>query len=88
MIVPIVYLAQHVYPSSETDQNPALVDSVIGVASEWNLAVKMVMEDYPHLDHYASKTKVNDHTWRIHIDGDLYVDIIKCKLNHKINPEQ
>lgn len=73
----IVYVAQESYPNVE------LKGSVLAVGSEWNRIMHEVMGHYG-LDQYMSKTKVDDRTWRIHVDGDLYVDVIKFTVDAQI----
>lgn len=73
----IVYVAQTSYPSGD------LVGEVLCVGSEWNQVMKQVMEHH-ELSEYVAKRKVADNKWRIHVDGDLYVDVIKFTVDAPI----
>lgn len=76
----IVYIAQNSYPTIDG------VGEVLAVGSEWNRLMHEVMAHF-ELDQYTSKKKVNDNTWRIHVDGDFYVDIIKFTVDAEIRKD-
>lgn len=73
----IVYVAQVSYPSSD------MQGEVLCVGSEWNRVMHEVMGHF-ELSQYMNKEKLNDRTWRIHVDGDLYVDVIKFTVDAEI----
>lgn len=58
---------------------------IIGVSSEWNTAVKRLMEHYPNHTEYTEKVKLTSDLWQIKIHGEYGGYITKMELDKRLS---
>lgn len=58
---------------------------IVGVSSEWNVAVKRLMEHYPNHKHYQEKVQLTSDLWQIKVDGELGGYVTKMELDKPLS---